>query len=166
MSEPRISAGGNVALVSGQTTSDHVAIDELDLNTSLPIRVLYAALGFVFLGLGILGFIVPGLPGFLWLLFALWFFSRSNERMYRWMLTNQYFGQSLRDYKGGLGMPRWVKVVAVTAIVLAVSYSAGFVIEPLWLRIGLVALGAYGVYFVLSKPTREIELARRAAEAG
>ncbi len=128
------------------------------------MRVLFAAAGFVFLGIGILGFIVPGLPGFLFLLLALWFFSRSNERMYRWMLTNKYFGQSLRDYKGGLGIPRWVKIVAVTCIVLAVTYSAGWALETAWLRLGLVALGLYGIYFVLSRPTREVELARRAAQ--
>ena len=126
--------------MTGQTTETHIAIDELDLTTSLPMRVAYAAIGFVFLGVGILGFVVPGLPGFIFLLFALWFFSRSNERMYRWMLTNRYFGQSLRDYKGGLGIPRWVKIVAVTCIVAAVTYSAGFALENAFIRVGLVAL--------------------------
>ena len=38
-------------------------------------------------------------------------------------------------------------------------------IESLWIRVGLVALGLYGIYFILTKPTRELELARRAAEA-
>ena len=117
MSGPGNAATGIVPFVSDTATDVHIRLDELDVSTSRSMRVLFAAAGFVFLGIGILGFIVPGLPGFLFLLLALWFFSRSNERMYRWMLTNKYFGQSLRDYKGGLGIPRWVKIVAVTCIV-------------------------------------------------
>ena len=129
------------------------------------IRVAYATLGFAFLGIGIFGFFVPGPPGTVFLLVSLYFFSLSNERMYRWMLSNKYFGQTLRDYHSGLGIPRRVKVVAVTSIVLAVSLSAGFVIDTVWVRVLLVVVGIYGVWFVISRPTTEVERARRAVRA-
>lgn len=128
-------------------------------------RTAYAVLGFVFLGVGIFGFFVPGPPGTVFLLVALYFFSMSNERMYRWMLSNKYFGKTLIDYKSGLGIPRRIKAIAVSCIVLAVGYSAGFVIETPWIRLALVALGIYGVWFVLSRPTTEVERARRARAA-
>ncbi len=137
--------------------------DDLKLTTSRPLRALYAALGFVFLGLGIAGTVTPVLPGTVNLLVALFFFSRSSERMHRWMLTNRWFGHTLRDYRAGLGMPRRIKVIAVVSIVAAVGVSAGFFIDPVWLRVVLVAVGAYGVWFVLTRPTRELELARRTA---
>ena len=161
VSEPSEPSPGNVMPVNRPTTNQHIGLDELDLSTSASMRLVYASVGFVFLGIGFLGFIVPGLPGFVFLLIALWSFSRSSQRMHRWMLTNRFFGARLRDYKGGLGIPRRIKIVAVTCIVAAVSYSAGFVIEALWLRVGLVALGLYGIYFILDKPTTEVELARR-----
>lgn len=126
------------------------------------VRAFSIILGFVFLGVGIAGWIVPGIPGTINLLIALWFFSMSSERMHRWMLTNKYFGQELSDYKSGLGIPRRVKIIAITSIVLAVSYSAGFAISNLWMRLSLVALGLYGIWFIVTRPTREIELARRA----
>lgn len=129
---------------------------------SRAVRAIYGIIGFGFLGLGLAGWFLPGIPGTINLIIALWFFSMSSQRMYHWMLTNKYFGAELRDYKAGLGIPRRIKVIAVTSIVLAVGFSAGFVFENLWLRSGLVALGAYGVWFVLTRPTREIELARRA----
>jgi uncharacterized membrane protein YbaN (DUF454 family) len=138
-----------------------VGVDIPELSTSRLVRSLYGALGFVFLGVGIAGWFVPGLPGFVNLLIALWFFSQSSERMHHWMLTNKYFGRQLLDYKSGLGIPRKIKVIAITSIVLAVALSAGFVLENIWVRTGLVVLGAYGVWFVASRPTSEIELARR-----
>ncbi len=133
------------------------------LSTSRLLRSVYGALGFLFLGIGIAGWFVPGLPGFVNLLIALWFFSQSSERMHRWMLTNKYFGRQLLDYKAGLGIPRKIKVIAITSIILAVTLSAGFVLANAWLRVGLVALGVYGVWFVATRPTREIEIAKRTA---
>ncbi len=130
------------------------------------VRGLYGTVGFVFLGLGIAGWFIPGLPGTINLLVALWFFSMSSRRMYRWMLTNKYFGEELRDYKSGLGIPRRVKVFAITSIVLAVGFSAGFVFDSPLVRVALVAVGAYGIWFIATRPTREIELERRAAAAG
>jgi uncharacterized membrane protein YbaN (DUF454 family) len=137
--------------------------DAVRISRNPIVRAAYAVLAFVFLGVGIFGFFVPGPPGTVFLLIALYFFSLSNERMYRWMLTNKYFGQTLRDYHSGLGIPRRIKIIAVSCIVLAVALSAGFVIETLWVRVLLVAAGIYGVWFVLSRPTTEIERARRAA---
>ncbi|MDJ0959264.1 MAG: YbaN family protein [Acidimicrobiia bacterium] len=136
--------------------------DQIRVSRNPVARATYAVLGFVFLGIGIFGFFVPGPPGTVFLLVALYFFSMSNERMYRWMLTNKYFGQTLVDYKSGLGIPRRIKAIAVTCIVLAVGYSAGFVIETMWVRVSLVALGIYGIWFILSRPTTEVERARRA----
>ena len=139
--------------------------EDLRLSRNPLVRVLYAVLAFVFLGIGLVGFFVPGPPGTVFLLVALYFFSMSNERMYRWMLTNKYFGSTLRDYKDGLGIPRKIKWIAASSIVIAVAFSAGFVIETAWVRVLLVAVGAYGVYFVLSRPTTEVERARRAGAA-
>jgi uncharacterized membrane protein YbaN (DUF454 family) len=138
-------------------------VEQVRLARSRAVRIVYGAVGFVFLGLGIAGQFVPGLPGTMNLLIALWFFSMSSERMYRWMLTNKYFGQQLRDYKAGLGIPRKIKVIAVSSIVVAVTLSTVFALDNLWVRVGVVALGIVGVWFVLSRPTREVELARRAA---
>ncbi|NNK90867.1 MAG: DUF454 family protein, partial [Acidimicrobiia bacterium] len=79
-----------------------------------------------------------------------------------WMLENRYFGQSLRDYKSGLGIPRRIKIVAVTAITVAVTLSVTLAISNVYARVGLIALGLYGIWFVLTRPTREVEVVRRA----
>lgn len=138
---------------------------EISVSRNPVVRVAYAGAGFVFLGLGIAGNFIPGLPGTMNLLIALWLFSMSSERMYRWMLTNRYFGKTLRDYKDGLGMPRRIKVIAVSCIVVAVSASVIFALDNMWVRGGLILLGMVGIAFIVTRPTRERELARRAAMA-
>lgn len=134
---------------------------ETRVASSFVARWLYIVAGLIFLGIGILGYIVPGLPGTLFLLIAAWLFSMSHPRLYGWMMTNRWFGRTLSDYRAGLGIPRRIKIVAVTAIVVSVTASVLFSIESGWIEVGLIALGLYGIYFILSRPTRESVLAAK-----
>ncbi len=135
--------------------------DQLNVSRSVIVRSFYGLLGFIFLGIGIAGFYTPVLPGTINLLAAAYFFSMSSERMFRWMMTNKVFGQQLRDYRAGLGIPRRVKVVAIVSIALSVTLTVSLVLEYPWARAGMVLFGLVGVWFILTKPTREVELARR-----
>ncbi len=135
--------------------------DQLNVSRSVIVRSFYGLLGFIFLAIGIAGFYTPVLPGTINLLAAAYFFSMSSERMFRWMMTNKVFGQQLRDYRAGLGIPRRVKVVAIVSIALSVTLTVSLVLEYPWARAGMVLFGLVGVWFILTKPTREVELARR-----
>jgi uncharacterized membrane protein YbaN (DUF454 family) len=138
---------------------------ELPVARSFLTRIVFVVLGLLFLGIGILGYIVPGLPGTLFLLVAAWFFSMSHPRLYRWMMTNRWFGRTLSDYRNGLGIPRKIKLVAVAAIVISVTASVTLAIESFWAQAGLIAFGLYGIYFVLSRPTTEVVVAERSASS-
>ncbi len=120
------------------------------------IRAGLVVLGLAALGLGIAGFVVPGLPGTPFLLVAAWAFSMSNARLYRWMLTNRWFGPTLADYRAGLGIPRKIKIIAVTSVVVVVTLSVTFGLDRLWLRALVAGLGVVGVAFIVTRPTREL----------
>ena len=123
-----------------------------------PQRVLYVILGVLFLGVGVAGFIIPGLPGTVFLLIAVWFFGQSNERLYRAMLSNRFIGRQLVDYKAGLGIPRMIKVIAVSCIVVFSLWSVVSV-DRTWIAVGIVIVALAGVGFILTRPTRERLLA-------
>jgi len=135
--------------------------DQLNVSRSVMARAVYMVLGFIFLGIGIAGFYIPVLPGTVNLLVAAYFFSMSSERMFRWMMTNKVFGQQLSDYRAGLGIPRNVKIVAVASIALSVALTVTLAISGPWGRAAMVIFGLVGVWFIVTRPTREIELARR-----
>ncbi len=121
------------------------------------MKAIYATAGIVMLSLGFVGLVVPGLPGTPLFLVAAWLFSMSNERLYKWTTTNRWFGQAVSDYRAGLGIPRRVKVLAVTMIVVALSYSIFFALESLLVKLLVGGLGFYGVWFILTRPTRPDE---------
>jgi uncharacterized membrane protein YbaN (DUF454 family) len=131
------------------------------------IRIWWAAVGLLLVGVGTVGIFVPGLPSTGFFVGAAWCFSRSSRRLERWLLGLPVVGPLVRDYRDGLGMPRRAKVVAVGLMWTAVSISAVTVRDHWWLSTLIVALGAVGTVVILWRvPTRERVLAGRATAKG
>lgn len=132
-------------------------------------RSLWCAGGFVSVGIGGIGIVVPGLPTTVFFIIAAWCFSHGSPRFEQWVLNLPAIGPTVRDHRLGLGMPRRIKVIANVMMWTAITIS-GIVLHALpWVVAGIVSLGIIGsIYIVFQVPTRETELARRAAlaEAG
>lgn len=119
------------------------------------VRGGWFALGWVAVGLGSLGVIVPGLPTTVFFIVAAACFSRSSPRFEQWVLDRPGVGPLVRDYRAGLGMPRTAKVMAITSIAVVCSLSAFLAVDAWWLRGIVLGVGAIGIAFILWRvPTR------------
>ncbi|WP_248304730.1 YbaN family protein [Breoghania sp. L-A4] len=61
-------------------------------------RMFYGALGFVLVGIGLVGAVLPLLPTTIFLILAVPCFARSNERMETWILNHPQFGTPVRRW--------------------------------------------------------------------
>ena len=61
-------------------------------------RFMLVTLGLICLTLGIIGYVIPGLPGTIWLILAATFFVRSSERLYNLVVQNRFFGRQVREF--------------------------------------------------------------------
>lgn len=106
-------------------------------------------------GLGFLGIALPVLPTTPFLLLALWFFSRSSDRLRRWLLTNRLFGRYISDYSSGRGIPLRVKIYALILMWAAIGYSALWIVNSLWLKIILLAIAIGTTVHILRIRTKK-----------
>jgi uncharacterized membrane protein YbaN (DUF454 family) len=105
-------------------------------------RWAWTAGGMVSLAIGVIGVAVPVLPTTPFLLLATACFLRGSERMHRWMLTNRWFGDYLRRYREGRGIPVRTKVGAILLLWTTIGLSATLVVENWAVRIGLLLVAA------------------------
>jgi uncharacterized membrane protein YbaN (DUF454 family) len=125
-------------------------------------RAVWLVAGLLAVAVGAIGIVVPGLPTTVCFIVAAWCFSRSSERLERWVLDLPRIGPMVRDHRAGLGMPRRAKVIAISMIVVAVGLSVTFGIDSWPIRAVVLGLGAAGVlYITVRVPTRERVLRER-----
>jgi uncharacterized protein len=129
---------------------------ETKVSSNPLLRYLWLTLGFIFTGLGFLGYILPGLPGTVFILVAVYFFARSSPRFYNWLLNNKLFGGLIRDWRAGKGLSLKAKIMAISVIVLTITISV-LAVQNNIVKV-IVALCGVGVSLYLwTRPTKAVE---------
>ncbi len=119
------------------------------------VRGAWFALGWVAVGIGTVGIVVPGLPTTVFFIVAAACFSRSSPRFEQWVLDRPGIGPMVRDYRSGLGMPRSAKTAAISSIAVVCCLSAFVATDGWWLRGAILVAGAVGIAWILWRvPTR------------
>ena len=111
---------------------------------------LYKPLGFLFLGLAILGILLPVLPGTPFLLLSAWFFARSSEKWHQRLLRSELFGPMIRNWEKNRCISCRTKLVAMVSMICAGGASIVFAVQDPALRIAAVGLMTVGVITLIS----------------
>ena len=122
-------------------------------------QLFFITLGTFFLGIGIIGIIVPVLPTTPFLLLASFFYIRSSKRLYNWLLTNRILGIYIRNYIDGKGTPLKVKLFTIALLWTVIIVTVVFAVEELIFRtiLVLVAVGV-SVHIALIKGYKKTEI--------
>ncbi len=110
-------------------------------------------LGTVSLVLGIIGIFLPLLPTTPFILLAASCYARSSKRLYDWLLTNKCFGNYVKNYRKGKGIPRKVKVFSISFLWIVIGYSILFVVNIFSIRIILFLIAVGVTIHILSVRT-------------
>lgn len=95
---------------------------------------LWNSAGFISVGIGIVGYIVPLMPGLVFILIAAYCFSRGSRKFFFWLTRHKYFGQPIRDFNKKRGMTRRNKVLLTGTVIPAMLVSALFFADEMWLK--------------------------------
>jgi len=116
-------------------------------------RSLYLVAGTIFLAIGCVGIVVPILPTTPFLLLSAACYYKSSERMHRWILNNRWFGNYIRNYKEGRGLPLKTKIFTLTLLWIVISYSALFVVSMFVIQVVLFAIAVGVSIHLITLPT-------------
>jgi uncharacterized membrane protein YbaN (DUF454 family) len=94
-------------------------------------KAFWLSTGLVCVGLGALGMVLPILPTTPFLLAAAACFCKSSPRMYNWLLTNKWFGEYIKNYREGRGLPMKTKITALTVLWVTIVVSIVFFLSRL-----------------------------------
>lgn len=148
--------GGTARLVEMAGSADPAApippIPPIQERTG-PLRYLYLGLGFVFVGLGTLGIILPGLPTTPFMILAAWMFSKSSARFHAWLWNHRLFGPYVREWNRHRVIPIHAKILSSSFMGLGLG---GMIYRgaPWPLLAATLALCAWGTWFIYRCPSR------------
>lgn len=116
-------------------------------------KMLLTIGGFISLGLGILGIVLPLLPTTPLLLLAAACFIRGSDKHYQWLISNKYFGSYIENYRAGKGIPKRAKVVGIFLLWISMGYTIFFVIPLFFVKLLLVLIAGIFTLVILKQKT-------------
>jgi len=129
---------------------------EVNKHRSLWVRFTFAALGTLFLLLGIIGVFMPILPTTPFLLLATTCYARSSRRFYNWLMNHPTFGSLIVEWRIYRSIPWRAKRVAIVMVILTFGSSILFFIIGGWLQLALSFFGLVLIAWLYQIPSRDL----------
>lgn len=119
--------------------------------SSAALRPVYFVAGIILVGIGIAGYILPVLPGTIWMILAAACFARSSPKFEAWLVNHKTFGPSVVAWRQNGAIPRKAKILAIG--MMAISFIVLVVTHVPMLALAIVgAIFLACALFVASRP--------------
>ena len=116
-------------------------------------KLVMKIIGTVFLIIGGMGIILPLLPTTPFLLLALACYAKSSERLYHWLLYNKWFGEYIKNWHEGRGIPVKTKILTIAFLFITIGYSTVYVVPFFIGKAFLIMIAICVSIHILSFPT-------------
>jgi len=118
------------------------------------MKYFYFTLGWLFFTVGIIGAFLPVLPTTIFMILALWAFSKSSEKLHHWLYTHRIFGAALQQWQQYKVIPRKAKILAVSMICFSMTYIYFYPLVTLKYTLLIEAVMFGVIIYILSKPSQ------------
>ncbi|AXT37910.1 DUF454 domain-containing protein [Alteromonas sp. BL110] len=116
-------------------------------------KVLYLSLGLFLTSLGIVGAFLPIMPTTVFLIGALFCFTKSSPRLESWLIQHPKYGPSLVAWRKHGAISKKVKCIACCSMLISFILICLFASMPIPAYIGIATFMGIGAYFVVTRPS-------------
>jgi len=125
-------------------------------------------LGFLSLGMAYIGFVVPGIPFSVFLVFSAYCFAKSNKRMHDWLYNHKYFGPFLTNWVEKKVFPTWAKymmIIVMSSTLIFLWLTTGNIKALVWSGsfMALVAIWAWRYPGSVEEQERRVSAGKKIA---
>lgn len=117
-------------------------------------RFILLLLAFIFLGMGVVGIVLPVLPTTPFFLLAAALFARSSKRFHNWFITTKLYQKYIHQAINKKSMTKEAKCKMM--ITLGIIFTAGIIFTPVWYGKTLILLIAVGHFFFFLKKIKTV----------
>ena len=126
-------------------------------------RTIYLVLGFICLGAGCVGVVLPLLPSFPFFVGTAFFFAKSSDRLHRWFRGTSLYKEHLEPFLNKKGMTVQTKIRIIVMVTILMTFGfimmknvpiGRIILAAVWL--GHIVYFVFGVRNFEKKPLAEI----------
>lgn len=128
---------------------------EMRKHDSLAVRLMFVALGTLFVAIGIAGILLPVLPTTPFMLLAAACYARASTRFYNWLLNNRVFGPTILEWRRHRSIPYRVKWTAILLMAVTLGISIVFFVPWPELQAALAIFGVLLAAYLYNIPSRD-----------
>jgi uncharacterized protein len=118
-----------------------------------PLRLFYLAFGWLCVGLGVLGIIMPILPTTPFLILAVWSFSRSSPALAEKLRNHPLAGPYIRAWQDHGAIPTKAKGLAIIMMSGMGAYVVLYADLPTWTKAAIITVLAAVAIYILTRPS-------------
>jgi len=109
------------------------------------IKMLWRIAGLFFVGCAYIGAIVPGIPTTVFLVLALWCFSKSSEKLRLWIWEHPIFGSYVQDWTEKRIYPTKAKWIMLTCCSASYAWLIYIALKP----IALISIALFMLFWLV-----------------
>lgn len=117
-------------------------------------KKIWVVAGVLLCGVGVIGIILPMMPGLVFFILASYCFARGSRKFLRMLISNKTIGPQILDYKRGKGMLMKTKILAIAMVIVSMMVSAFFIVKITWVKFAIVITCALVVLIILKQKTK------------
>lgn len=117
------------------------------------MRIFKMIIGFIALGLGVIGIFLPLIPTTPLVLLASFLFLKSSKKLHTWLLNNKYLGPYIKNYLDKKGIPLKTKIFVLITLWLSILFSVFIVLDKLYLRLLLLTVASIVTFVIMKQRT-------------